>query len=340
MNDIITIKANKPDFLVIGDIHLCNTPPSCRLDNYAETCIKKIEFVLDYCIENEINLVVIEGDVFHKHQIPIPFLSTIISTINNKKEQFKLKYNTELVIASIIGNHDLPFENYKYIDRSPIYLLFETNTLKHFNHITLSSGEEVIEINGFDYSLPIEESTKKNECCVAHVFYGFDFSNANLPSKDSTNDRISEKKAKELGYQVYFLGHDHTDYGVVEKSTYTVVRPGSLLRNSCHVQQVNRFPCFYHVTKKENKYEFKRVEVSIALSCQAVFTRESLVRPKKQELEESVKSRISDIIFSLSEEEKEDDSITEILNKIIEEKNLDKEVQSVLLKYISRENLV
>lgn len=339
MNELLEIESSKPEFIVVGDIHLCNTAPSCRLDNYAETCIKKLEYILDYCIDNEISLIVIEGDVFHKHQIPIQFLSTIIATINNKKEKFKLKTKKELIISSIIGNHDLPFENHKYIDRSPIYLMFETNTLSHFKHITMRSNKTTIEISGFDYSMPIEKSTNKNECCVAHCFFGFDFLNA-LAAKDDSNDRISEEQANELGYSVYFLGHDHTDYGVTDKFNYKVVRPGSLLRNSSHTQQVNRIPCFYHVIKEDDKYFFNRVEVSIALSCEAVFTRESLIKPKKYELSENVKTKISDVIFSLSEEDKESDDITDILKKIINEKNISKEVQSVLFKYFSRENAI
>lgn len=340
MNEHIQLNSPKPEFIVVGDIHLCNTAPSCRIDNYAETCIKKLEFILDYCIDNEIDLIVIEGDVFHKHQIPIQFLSTIIATINAKKEIFKLRTNRELVISSIIGNHDLPFENHKYIDRSPIYLMFETNTLRHFKHITLRSNDDIIEISGFDYAMPLEKSTKRNECCVAHTFFGFDFLNASLNTTENHTDRISEEQAKDLGYKVYFLGHDHTYYGVTNKFDYKVVRPGSLLRNSSHTQQTNRIPCFYHVKKSNDDFEFKQVEVSVALSSNAVFTVESLLKPKKQELEESVKAKISDVIFSLSEEEKEGDSVETILKNIIEEKHINSEVQNVLLKYFSRENAI
>lgn len=334
------IESKKTDFVVVGDIHFCNQPPSCRIDDYAETCLKKISFILNYCIENEISLVVIEGDVFHKQQIPIPYLTKIISLLNEKKKEYLLKNDEELTIASIIGNHDLPFENFKYIERSPICLLFETGCLCSIDHITLKSNKDTVEISGFDYSKQIKPSVYENECCVAHCFFDFDFLNAKLDSSDTFDDRISDEEAKELGYKVYFLGHDHTFYGVTKKDGYVVVRPGSLLRNSSHVQQTKRIPCFYHVSKTKDKYSFKKITVDIALESSAIFTTDALLKPKKPELEESVKTKISDIIFSLSEEEKESDSVLDMLNEIAKERNLSKDVYSLLLKYFSTQNVI
>ena len=157
---------------------------------------------------------------------------------------------------------------------------------------------------------------------------------------DSFEDRLSEDDAKELGYRVYFLGHDHTFYGITEKEGYVVVRPGSLLRNSSHVQQTKRIPCFYHVFREGDEFVFNKKSVEIALECKSIFTTESLSKPKKPELEESVKTKISDIIFSLSEDEKESDSVIELLNEITKEKNVSSDVYNLLLKYFSKGNAI
>ena len=340
LNNFLKIKSAKPEFIVVGDAHFCDKAPSCRVDNYSETCLKKLEFVLDYCIDNQIQVVVMEGDFFHKQQIPIPYLTKIIRTINEKKTEYKIKHKTDLVIATIIGNHDLPFENYKFIEKSPIYLMFEAGALTHFRFIEIKSGRTSINISGFDYAKEIEKSTADNECCVAHCFYGFDFVKA-IPEeeKEASRDRITEEQSAELGYKVYFLGHDHTYYGVTEKDNYTVVRCGSLLRNSSHVQQINRLPCFHHVKYYDGNYEFEKIMVA-AEASESVFTKQSLEKPKKPELDETVKQKISDIIFQLSADIKEENSVTEILDNIIREKNLETEVRDVLLRYFSRENII
>lgn len=341
LNNFIKIKAKKPEFVVVGDAHLCDKAPSCRIDNYAETCLKKLEFVLDYCIDNQIQVVVMEGDFFHKQQIPIPYLTKIIKTLNDKKTEYRIKHKDDMIIATIIGNHDLPFENYKFIERSPIYLMFEAGALTHFRFIEIKSGNISINISGFDYAKEIEKSTVENECCIAHCFYGFDFVKA-IPDdeKEASRDRITEEQAKELGYKVYFLGHDHNCYGVSDKGSYYVVRSGSLLRNSSHIQQINRLPCFYHVKYDGSRFEFLNVLVSNAEASESVFTKQALEKPKKPELDETVKQKISDIIAQLSEDIKEENSVTEILDNIIKEKNIDSEVRDVLLRYFSRENIL
>ena len=340
LNNFLKIKSEKPEFIVVGDAHFCDKAPSCRVDNYSETCLKKLEFVLDYCIDNQIQVVVMEGDFFHKQQIPIPYLTKIIRTINEKKTEYKIKHKADLVIATIIGNHDLPFENYKFIEKSPLYLMFEAGALTHFRFIEIKSGRTSINISGFDYAKEIEKSTVENECCVAHCFYGFDFVKAiSDEAKEAARDRITEEQASELGYKVYFLGHDHTYYGVTERDEYTVVRCGSLLRNSSHIQQINRLPCFHHVKYYDGNYEFEKVMV-VAEASESVFTKQSLEKPKKPELDETVKQKISDIIFQLSADIKEENSVTEILDNIIKEKNIETEVRDVLLRYFSRENII
>ena len=336
----LTLNTQNPEFIVVGDTHFSNRPPSCRIDDYSETCLNKLSFILDYCILNCVAVVIIEGDVFHKQQIPIQYLTNIISIINQKKKEYALKNNESLTIASIIGNHDLPFENFKFIDRSPLYLLFETGCIDYFNHINIKTSCEDIHISGFDYSKEIKPSSYKNECCVAHCFFGFDFINPNLDSNESLEDRITEDEAKELGYSVYFLGHDHTFYGITKRQCYTVVRPGSLLRNSSHTQQTNRIPCFYHVKKQNSLYEFKCVSVNIALEAKSIFTEESLIKTKKQELEENIKTNISDIILSLSEDDSKENSVINMLNEITKTHNVSRNVYNLLTKYLSRENVL
>ena len=338
LNNFIKIKTTKPEFIVIGDTHFCEKSPSCRIDNYSETCLRKLEFVLDYCIDNQIQVAVMEGDFFHKQQIPVPYLTKIIRTINEKKTQYHLKHQKDLIIATIIGNHDLPFENYKFIEKSPIYLMFETGALTHFRFIEIKSDNAIINISGFDYAKEIEKATAENECCVAHCFYGFDFVKA-IAEEEPTRDRITEEQAKDLGYKVYFLGHDHNFYDIANKGSYFVVRSGSLLRNSSHIQQIKRLPCFYHVKYYNGEYEFEKITVN-AEAGETVFTKQSLEKPKKPELDDSVKQKISDIIAQLSEDIKEENSVTEILDNIIKEKNIDSEVRDVLMRYFSRENII
>ena len=332
----IEINVEKPEFVVIGDPHFSNQTPSCRIDNYSETCLEKLCFVLDYCIKNIIQLVIFEGDFFHKQQIPIFYISKLILVLNKKRNEFRVRNGKDMTIVSIIGNHDLPFENYKFIERSPIFLMFETGSLQHFNYIKLISNKgKDTHLSLFDYNTEIKKSCFDDECCIAHCFFDFAF------AKDSPSekDRISEEDAKNLGYKVYFFGHDHNFYGITKKDEYYVIRSGSLLRNSSHIQQINRITCFYHV-KHYDKYEFEKVLVECCKPSENVFSKESITKPKKIVVEESTKERISEIILQLSEEKEENNSAQSIFDKIIKERCVSEEVKSVLTRYLKMENIV
>lgn len=333
-----TIETPCCEFLVIGDVHLSGQRPSCRVDDYLSTCLNKIEFILDYAITNNINSVFFEGDFFHRVNETIPCLSRVINLILRKKTEFALKNKSTLNLFTIVGNHDLPYENFKFIERSPLNLLFETGTLSPFKRVELKSKSNSVFINGFDYSCQIEDSKVPNECCIAHMFY-----NTNMPFTDNKNriDNLTKDDAKKLGYRVYFLGHDHVYYGINNEIDYFVVRGGSLMRNTSHKHQVNRIPCFYHVVFSNDNFEFKEVEVETALRGDLVFTTESLNKPKTTPLiDDSIKVKISDIILTLSCEEKQNDSIIDILDKIIEEKKVGQEVKTMLIGYFSKENLI
>lgn len=326
------------EFLVVGDIHFSIQTPNSRIDNYFKTCLSKLEFVLDYAIKNNICCVFFEGDFFNRINEPLHCLSSIISLLKKKINEFYNINKTKLNLFSIVGNHDLPYENFKYIERSPIYLLFETGLLYHFKSVKLFNSTNSIIINGFDYAENITKATTVNSCCVCHCFYGTDCSVA--LTNTSYCNRITQEEAKNLGYTVYFLGHDHVFYGITNNDGFYVVRSGSLLRNSSHSHQINRIPCFYHVKFDNNSYSFSQIDVSIASKGESVFTHEALVKPKQEELASSVKTKIADIICILGQKEQEDDSILNILNNILKEKNINNEVKSLLYSYFSKENLI
>lgn len=326
------------EFLVIGDIHFSIQTPNSRIDNYFKTCLSKLEFVLDYAISHNVCCVFFEGDFFNRINEPIQCLSNIIALINKKTNEFYNVNKTKLNLFSIVGNHDLPYENFKFIERSPLYLLFETGVLNHFKSVKLFNENNYIVINGFDYSENITKASTKNSCCIAHCFYGTDCSVA--LTNNSYCDRITYEESQELEYSVYFLGHDHVYYGITKNNNVYVVRSGSLLRNSSHSHQTNRIPCFYHVKFDNNIYLFSQIDVTIAAKGEAVFTHEALTKPKQEELNSSVKSKIADIISILGQEEQQDDSILNILNNILKEKNINNEVKSLLYSYFSRENLI
>lgn len=345
------LSVNKLRFLNIGDPHFYHSAPACRIDDYPNTCLNKLNSIFDYCDEQEIDFIIINGDFFNKVNIPFVYLNTIIEKISEFKKIYKSKYNRDYHIFTIIGNHDLPYENFNYLNRSPLYTLIQLGIIEHLDLLEIKdNSNNFIYIKGFDYSIipttlddyinknintftsnnnfnsSIYNTSKinrlNNTVCVLHEFFDLTLQ----------TDNLTKRQADELGYSLYLMGHDHLYYKPFVTKKYTVLRSGSLLRNSSHKEQIERMPLFYDIEYNiyTKSFSYKEVQVKCAETGSRVFSEEAITKPVLQENKQSLSSKINNIISSISEEQNKEISIFEILNNM----DIEDEVLELLKCYL------
>lgn len=283
--------------MFVGDLHLNYQTPSSRKDVYPQTMLEKVKAVAKLAEENEVDDVILLGDVFHQRYQPYSYMMKCFMAF---KEFKKPPY-------SIIGNHDLIFERIESFDESPLNFLFMTGVVKHLTE--LEYGDVLVK--GFDYTTPISpnEATDKYTICVAHQYY-------NTPLYKYY---ISPTDALSLSYNSYVLGHDHTVYDNVTNDKFTVVRCGSLSRGTAHSSNLMRdvyVDIFDTITKT-----FTRVQVPTQKATD-VFKE---IKYVEKSLETSVDEIIDKMEFSA------DKTIYDILD---EHKELPQEVKDLIMKYL------
>ena len=283
--------------MFVGDLHLNYQTPSSRKDVYPQTMLEKVKAVAKLAEENEVDDVILLGDVFHQRYQPYSYMMKCFMAF---KEFKKPPY-------SIIGNHDLIFERIESFDESPLNFLFMTGVVKHLTE--LEYGDVLVK--GFDYTTPISpnEVIDKYTICVAHQYY-------NTPLYKYY---ISPTDALSLSYNSYVLGHDHTVYDNVTNDKFNVIRCGSLSRGTAHSSNLMRdvyVDIFDTITKT-----FTRVQVPTQKATD-VFKE---IKYVEKSLETSVDEIIDKMEFSA------DKTIYDILD---EHKELPQEVKDLIMKYL------
>jgi DNA repair exonuclease SbcCD nuclease subunit len=197
-------KLKKVDLIFCADIHVRETHPICRTDDFCEvTQWRKLSFI--YQLQMQHNCPVFHsGDLFH-HWKPSPAL--LSKTLEYLPNSFYTVY----------GNHDLPQHNLELKDKCGIYTLLQANYLSVLGEC--SWGQ-----------IPKEGSwhmhTNNRTILVWHKFV------ANSETKLWPGAEVSTAKSllkKYPQFDVILTGDNHQPF-VEEYKGRLLVNPGSLSR--------------------------------------------------------------------------------------------------------------
>lgn len=79
--------------LFIPDVHLTSSAPISRKETnaeYIQVQYDKLKFCYDYCIKNEINTIIYEGDIFNNStSLEFSQLSDIVNLISSYKDRIQ-----------------------------------------------------------------------------------------------------------------------------------------------------------------------------------------------------------------------------------------------------------
>lgn len=278
------IKADK--LLFTGDWHLNSSTPKSRIDDYADTTLKKLKQIKDICVENDIKVVIQSGDLFHKNRQPLSYVNRVLEVLKGFRDE-------GIQIYAIAGNHDLAYGKLRYLNKSPLGNVFMSELVKPLDELSIKTSEGYeVKVNGFHYPDEIESAEDSDiSICVAHRFYNYKFEKKSLRKED----------IKELGYNIYLLGHDHINHKPKQVEGSVILRPGSVLRGSSYTYNLER-DVWCEIIKfngEENKpkLSFGRKKLDI-YPAEQIFT--SAVFHKQDEEEEEFNS-ISELTENIDE---------------------------------------
>ena len=210
--------------LVAADLHLTHKTPFGRKDNYAETCLGKLEQLVDYANVDETDII-ITGDMFDQPNNTIWFVNRVIAVLKECKS----------TIYAIAGNHDLKYHVLDNLKESSLWNLLLARV------ITLSVPEsEWIGNNVYAnfcnygeewFAAPTPVEGVKNLLILHTPVFG------EVPFYMPNADTPESLEKKYPGYDYYLVGDIHQSL-ITDK----VINPGSMMRMT-RAQKEHK-PCF------------------------------------------------------------------------------------------------
>lgn len=253
------------NILFVGDPHLDSQTPLSRIDDYRDTTIRKLDSLLDVALKEKVDIIVFSGDIFDKLDQSVPYLIQVSKALKKFKDN-------SIELFTVIGNHDLPYNNMDYFTRSPLYLLISSGLIKHlkkeaFNEVGLY-GIDFTKIRLLD---SLEPSYGLN---ILVMHYATDNT---VPGDSISRDKLSK-------FDLVLSGHDHTFYPTVttnldQTRDPVVLRPGSFTRRTKEKLNLSRGIYMYKLdtkTKDISLIELPNVEPADRVFSNTAFTSTSL----------------------------------------------------------------
>lgn len=314
--------------LFLTDTHIRGTTPKNRKDNLQETLERKLTEIGEMVRDYNIDYVLHGGDLFDRPDVSISVVSNFATILNN--------YNVPIYIIS--GNHDVYGHNPNTIGRTILGLLDALNVvriIKEGEVVYLNKAGLKIQLTGQPYTYNIDHEGSKGGYIVDEVSKDADYSihmvHGMLLNKPFIKgipytliDDILDTKA-----DITLAGHYHSGFGVINIDNKYFVNPGSLVRITNSINEIERYPKVA-IIDLEEKIDIKFVTLKTALKGEEILDR--------QEIENHIfkSERLFDFKQSIDEAINFDKlEINEILMEVSNAEGVSEEVKLEALKRIS-----
>lgn len=218
-------------FLTIGDVHVSDTTPSSRLDNYTDSIFEDLSLAREQALKLKADAVFITGDIFDKKS-PTKNSHAVVARAISMFSSFSCP------VYSIVGNHDIVNNRIDSLAKQPLNVLFESGALKRLKRVSIGDvdvcGIDFDETNDYSKLSPKKENNRPL-IAVCHVL-------ATPDGGDMYGEPIFSYKtlAQNSDVDVYVFGHFHNDQGIQKIKNKQFINIGSLSRGSLTNEEVNR----------------------------------------------------------------------------------------------------
>ena len=264
------------DAILTADIHLRESIPECRTDDFMAAQTKKHLFLKS--LQEKYNVpILVAGDLFH-HWKPSPYL---------------LGYSLATLadgICAVPGQHDLPGHSLENIEKSGIHVLAEADKI-----ILLSPDRELIhcsqdcpkiEIHGFPWGVELKNVKRTNKVKIAMVHKLVYKGKEPFPGAENHGGTAKLIIRKLSGYNLVLTGDNHETF--TERIGDTLlVNPGSFMRSTA--SQIDHRPSVFLWNADDNEIE----QVYLPCDKKAVSREHIEVRAERDERIEAFVSRLN-----------------------------------------------
>ncbi len=227
-----------------GDLHIRDTIPVNRIDDFTETLFNKLDFIFNHCIDNYIQTILFPGDVFNS---PIQPYHTLIRTL----ERFHGNEYFKMYILACYGQHDLLFHN-KNNREVALNVIESGKALTILDNVVTIDG---INFYGCHYGDDIPEI--KTEGINILIMHKMVIDKNKLWDKQEVYSQSSHLLRKHK-YNLIVCGDNHNLFTNNYRTRF-LVNAGSLMRT--RIDQYNHKPCFFIYDTDEKTLE--RIEIPI-----------------------------------------------------------------------------
>lgn len=294
----------------LSDVHLSWEVPEARKDDYFATGLRKFEYVLKWCKDNDVRLLLQAGDLTDKPRswYVLPSLLKILKQYNESGEG--------ITLCTVSGQHDQYFRSSSTRPSTMLGILEETE------YVIVLGEDPVIHLGvwvygaGWGETVPMIEEDKAINVLVTHD----SISDAELyPGQEYTNAEEYLDSHPDFGLIV--CGDTHKKF-IVEKEGRILVNTGPMLRKEATLYNFDHEPCFYVYDTEKKQGWF---EIIPHVKAERVLTRDHIETGKDRLkiLEEFVNSvGLCKVDYSVSFEEN--------LDRIIKENSIEEDVVKII----------
>jgi DNA repair exonuclease SbcCD nuclease subunit len=227
--------------LYITDTHIRGTTPKNRKDNLLDTLIMKFKEINNIAKEYSVDYILHGGDLFDR-----PDISTSIA------RKFAILLDKfQIPIYLVAGNHDLYGHNPDTLHRT-LLGLFDAiglvTLIKENQKIILQKNGIKLQLTGQSYKYDIDsklnkegyivEEKEKSVDYAIHIVHGMLLDRPFIKGIPYTLiDEITNTKA-----DITLSGHYHSGFGVKKINNKYFINPGSLIRITNSLQEIERYP--------------------------------------------------------------------------------------------------
>lgn len=302
---------------IIGDCHFSPKTPVSRKDDYPETLLNKLDNLFNVCSTLKVSDCIFLGDLINANQMTMEYFIKLYKRL--------LVFNKENIrLHTIVGNHDVQHGNQEFLEKSPISLLVDSNLVSNKDFIKDNVRFKLV--NYYEPFDVIEEAYPGMiNVFIGHLFY--------LSGFEDTAHTLSPEQCKKLGYQFYFLGHDHTPYEPLKINGYQVHRPGSFSRATSETCQVSRDEIKICVLNTDT-LDVEYLSLPGVLPSKDVYKESKLLEKANESniditLSENIDELINSMTFNFSSD----------IYKVLDEMNLEEDIKNKAVEYLESEGM-
>lgn len=199
--------------ILTADLHLRESIPACRTDDYLQAMKTKLEWLSGKSEEYDAT-VIVAGDLFD-HWKATPFLIC-----------FAFRYLPKRLIC-VAGQHDLPQHSLEQMDKSAFGVLLEADRLRGKENHTICTANDYWHCFLFHWGQEIAE-TEFDERNVAIAHQMVWHHTKPYPDVDPQSEALRVLRSHP-GYQLIVTGDNHQSFAVKSQGRL-LINPGSMMR--------------------------------------------------------------------------------------------------------------